>query len=263
MWLFVLGLALGFATLGLAFLTYYRLQRGRKKPAEEPLQHTLGLAQAGRLAGGLAHEIKNPLSTINLNLQLLHEDFAAAQSLKEQRATKRIEVMEKEVSRLQETLNDFLRYIRKQKPDKTPHDINRILDEVLDFVAPQAAKHNINVLRSFSPDLGPVMVDENLMKQAFLNIILNAHQAMLEGGEFMARTTPIKKGVRIELTDTGVGIEGAQLDKIFEAYYSTKGNGSGLGLAMTKRIVEEHRGTISVQSEPRKGTRFVIELPYQ
>jgi signal transduction histidine kinase len=260
MWHFVIGFASGGALVSLSFLLYYSLW-GRRK-AKETQRRTAGLVHAGRLAGGLAHEIKNPLSTINLNLQLLREDFAHAKSLKEERVARRVEVLEKEVVRLQETLNDFLRFARREPPDRKPHDLNRMVEEVLDFVAPQAAKHHITVHRSLSPGLKPCMVDANLLKQALLNLVLNAHQAMPDGGEFMVRSTPLKKGVGIEMIDTGPGIQPEELDKVFEAYYSTKAGGTGLGLATTKQIIEDHGGSISVQSDPGRGTRFLVEIPY-
>ena len=126
---------------------------------------------------------------------------------------------------------------------------------------PQKSNKKILILKSYDANLPLCRIDSNLIKQAILNIIINAEQAMENGGELMVRTTRDKKYIQIDITDTGTGIPKDIIDKIFQVYFSTKKTGTGLGLPTAKRIIEDHRGTISVQSEEGKGTNFSITLP--
>ncbi len=219
------------------------------------------LAFIGTLAGGLAHEIKNPLSTININLQLLKEDMQGEMGESSRKRYLKVQSLQKEIQRLEEILNDFLRFARGQKLELQNHDINEIIDEVIDFVTPEAKQKNIRILKSYDTHLPSCRLDSNLIKQAILNIVINAEQAMENGGELMIRTSRNKKYVQIDITDTGTGIPKDIIDMIFQVYFSTKKAGTGLGLPTTKRIIEEHKGTISVQSEEGKGTNFSIKLP--
>ncbi|MDR4508506.1 MAG: ATP-binding protein [Candidatus Brocadiaceae bacterium] len=219
------------------------------------------LAFVGTLAGGLAHEIKNPLSTLNINLQLLKEDVQSITGEKSKNIYRKIQTLQKEVQRLEEILNDFLRFARSQKLTLKDLNVNIIIDEVLDFVAPKMKQKNISILKSYDTRLPLCRVDADLMKQMLLNIIINAEQAMVRGGELMIRTSGNKKSVQIDVTDTGIGISKDSIDKIFQVYYSTKKTGTGLGLPTAKRIIEEHKGSIAVQSEIGKGTNFSLKLP--
>ncbi|MEK7788830.1 MAG: ATP-binding protein, partial [Planctomycetota bacterium] len=211
--------------------------------------------------GGLAHEIKNPLSTLNIYLQLLQEELESMTGQNSKRVYMKTQVLQKEVQRLEQILNDFLRFARGQKLELKDHDMNEILDEVADFVTPEIKQKKILILKSYDADLPQCRLDSNLIKQAILNIIINAEQAMENGGELMIRTSKDKKYIQIDITDTGPGIPKDIIDKIFQVYFSTKKTGTGLGLPTAKRIIEDHRGTISVQSEEGKGTNFSIKLP--
>ncbi|MDP7033454.1 MAG: ATP-binding protein [Planctomycetota bacterium] len=220
------------------------------------------LAFLGTLAGGLAHEIKNPLSTIKLNLQILQEDFATPETPEERKTRKRIQVLLDEVRRMEGVLGDFLRFARG--PDLTrqaPHDLNQVVEETLEFFAPEAYTAGIQVRRSLAEDLPRITLDPTSFKQALYNLIINARQAMPEGGEILIRSLLEEGQVRLEITDTGTGIESKDLPKIWQVYFSRKGTGTGLGLPTTRRIVEEHGGTIEVQSEFGKGTAFILRLP--
>jgi len=222
------------------------------------------LAFAGTLAGGLAHEIKNPLSTLNIHLQLLKEYLQKTIGTSEEHTRKvyrKIEIIQKEAQRLEEILNDFLRFAKGQKLELDHCNVNEIIEEVINFAMPEIRQKNIVVLKSYHPGLPLCYLDSKLIKQAFLNIVINAQQAMNHGGELMIRTSKVKQFVQIDITDTGHGIPKDSLNKIFQVYYSTKSTGTGLGLPTTKRIVEDHRGTIGVQSEKGKGTNFTIQLP--
>lgn len=240
---------------------YARRAINKTKNLEKRALNSERLAFVGTLAGGLAHEIKNPLSTLNINLQLLKEELQEMTEENSKRAHRKTQVLQKEVQRLEQILNDFLRFARGQKLELKEHDINEILDEVVDFITPEIKQKNILILKSYDANLPACRVDSNLIKQALLNIIINAEQAMEHGGELMVRTSGDKKHIQIDITDTGAGIPKDIIDKIFQVYFSTKKAGTGLGLPTAKRIIEDHRGTISVQSEEGKGTNFSIQLP--
>lgn len=244
-------------------LVFFFLRRAfdRTRDLEKRTINSERLAFVGTLAGGLAHEIKNPLSTLNINLQLMKEDMQNPTEENSKRAYRKIQILLKEIQRLEEVLNDFLRFAKGQKLELEERDVNDVLDEVVDFVTPEIKQKNILVLKSYDPNLPLCRIDGNLIKQAILNVIINAEQAMESGGELMIRTSRHKNHVQIDITDTGVGIPKDMHDKIFQVYYSTKKTGTGLGLPTAKRIIEEHRGTISVQSDEGKGTNVSIRLP--
>ena len=222
------------------------------------------LAELGTLTGGLAHEIKNPLSTIVLNLQLLEEDIEPGNPAGA-RVANRLHVVQREAVRLREILDDFLRYAGKIELNREPIELNALLDELVDFFSPQAQLNRVQVRLSKAG--GPVMarVDVRLIKQAVLNLMINAVQAMgaTGGGELILSTRAggPRGGAVIEVIDTGPGIPAEAIDQIFEAYYSTKSGGTGLGLAMARRIVEEHGGRLVASSEVGKGSCFTVELP--
>jgi len=213
------------------------------------------------LAAGLAHEIKNPLSTITLNLQLLQEDWRDAESPKERRTLKRLQTLERETSRLTGLLEDFLRYARTQHVELQACQLNTIVQDVLDFVAPKASRQGIEIHSTLDPTVPTTQADPKLLKQAILNLVLNAQEAMPDGGELLVRTATDPGGVCIDITDTGVGIPDHHLAKVFNVYFSTKQGGSGLGLAATRRILELHGGTIDLETQIGKGTHFTIHLP--
>ena len=219
------------------------------------------LAELGRLAGGLAHEIKNPLSTINLNLRLLSEDLAHCRDQQHQRWIRRLQGVQEESNRLKAILDDFLRYAGKYELAPVNMDLRQAVGELCDFFAPQAEDAHV-VLRSRLPD-EPVMcrLDENLFKQALLNLMINAVQAMAGGGELIINVSSDRTSGVVEVIDTGPGIPTDQLGRVFDVYYSTKKHGTGLGLATSRRIIREHGGSIRMESEVGKGTRLVIAMP--
>ena len=237
------------------YVLYRRIQRlqVRAKRAER-------LAELGTLTGGLAHEIKNPLSTIQLNLQLLQEDLMP-ENPAYSRLANRLKVCERETGRLREILDDFLRYAGKIELQRTKIELNRLCEELVDFFWPQAQQGRVQLrMKRFGADVF-VMADERLVKQAVLNLMLNAVQAMPNGGELILAVNDGQDEAVIEVIDTGSGIEAEAISRIFDAYYSTKKSGTGLGLAMTRRIAEEHGGRVSVSSEVGKGSNFSLHLP--
>lgn len=217
--------------------------------------------ELAELAGGFIHEIKNHLSTFGLNLQLLAEDFNDPQTQRERRALERVQRLQSECERLVEVSNDFLRFARIEELKLQPCDLLLVLEELIDFFGPKARNSGIKVNRYLPSDLPPVYLDREIFKQALLNLILNAEQAMPKGGEITIQATLSPETLTLNLIDTGKGISAEGLEKIFKPFYSTRPGGTGLGLPTTKKIIEAHGGTISVQSEPGKGTKFSIRLP--
>ncbi|MFO0788296.1 MAG: ATP-binding protein [Pirellulales bacterium] len=217
--------------------------------------------EIARLAGGLAHEIKNPLSTIRLNMELLAEDLGELETPAGRRALKRIDVVRRECQRLQALLDDFLSFAKARRLQLEPTDLNHQIEDVLEFFAPEARDAGIEIIKYLDPDLPRVMLDREAFRQALLNLIINAKQAMPEGGQLMVRTAAERNVVVIYLVDTGVGMDDRTASRMFEAFYSTKPGGSGLGLPTTQKIIAAHGGAIGVQSEVGHGTQFTIELP--
>jgi len=218
--------------------------------------------EIARLAGGLAHEIKNPLSTIRLNMELLAEDLSEAEdSPTNRRALKKIGVVQRECGRLEETLNEFLNFARAHRLELEPSDLNEFLTEVLEFYRPKAKEAEIEIVKYFAADLPTVPLDKNSFRRAFLNLVINAEQAMPEGGRLVVRTRPAENGVAIDLIDDGRGIDAVTQQRIFEPFFSTKSGGSGLGLPTVRKVIEAHKGEILLESEQGFGTQFTIKLP--
>ena len=197
--------------------------------ADKPPRNAADLyVEIATLAGGLAHEIRNPLSTIRLNMELLAEDLAAdPQSPRERRALARIGVVQRECQRLEDLLHDFLKFARPQTYHLEPADLNAEMDRVLKFFGPTAAEARIEVIRYSDPELPSVLLDREAFQSALLNLVLNAKQAMADGGQLTIRTRLAPGGVALELIDTGCGMDHATQARIFETFFSTKSGGSG------------------------------------
>jgi len=213
------------------------------------------------LAGGLAHEIKNPLSTIRLNMELLAEDFAESDQPRDRRAQAKMATVQRECQRLQDLLDDFLNFAKVHRLRRERASLNLEVQRALDFFRPTADEANIEVVPYLAPDLPGVMLDREMFQSALLNLLLNAEQAMPDGGQLVVRTRTTPQGVELELIDTGCGMDEKTRGMVFQAFFSTKSGGCGLGLPTARKIVEAHGGTISLQSELGKGTQFSIKLP--
>lgn len=219
------------------------------------------VAELAELAGGFIHEIKNHLSTLSLNLQLLAEDFATPETQRERRALTRIQRLQGECARLVDISNDFLRFARINELDLKPASLVGVVEEMIDFFAPTAKQANIEIKPYLPADLPPVNLEVETFKQALLNLMLNAEQAMPGGGELTIQAAVESGWVRLEFIDTGAGMPPQVLAKVFKPFYTTKPAGSGLGLPTTKKIVEAHGGRIEAASEPGRGTKFTVWLP--
>jgi len=217
--------------------------------------------ELAELAGSLAHEIKNPLSVIRMNMELLGEDFADAQTPQERRALTKIETVQKQCTRLENLLRDFLKFARLRDLELSPGSLNEVVDRVLNFFETQARQSDIEFIRFLDPALPSIKLDEQTLHAALLNLVKNSLEAMPDGGQLLARTRLTRQGVALDLIDTGCGMDSKTAMRMFEAFYSTKNGGSGLGLPTARKIIEAHGGRISVQSEVGRGTQFTIEFP--
>ncbi len=227
--------------------------------------------ELAELAGGFIHEIKNHLSTLGLNLQLLAEDFQDPQSQRERRALERVQRLQGECQRLVDVANDFLRFAHVKDLNLEPTNLGELVEEMVDFFGPTARQANIEIKCYVPPDLPPVPLDRDLFKQVLLNLMLNAEQAMPGGGELTVQAAcgtrnaecEAKKAAELllSLIDTGQGMTPQVLAKVFRPFFSTKPGGHGLGLPTVRRIVEAHGGAIDVQSAVGRGTKFTIRLP--
>lgn len=220
------------------------------------------MAFIGMLASGLAHEIKNPLSTMNLHLSLMLEDWEGKEGDGEaERMIRRLRCLRREINRLDGIVRDFLRYAGKHEIQLGAVDLRELVEEIVEFLSAQAKQSNIEIEMETADVPCVASVDYNLIKQALLNVLINANQAMEGGGRLSISVGLDGDTVRMVFVDSGPGMTDEQVERAFEAFYSTKADGTGLGLPTTKRIVEEHGGRIEIESKRGQGTRVVISLP--
>lgn len=215
------------------------------------------------LAGALAHEIKNPLSTIRMNMELLLEDFPqdAELSPQQKRVRNKLSIVERECGRLQELLDNFLDFAKLRRMKLQPTDLNRVIEELLEFQSPSLAAAKIEVVKYLNRDLPTVLVDREALQTALLNLVINAQQAMPSGGQLVAHTRYSPQGIALDLIDTGPGMDEKTRKQVFQAFYTTKPGGTGLGLPTARKLLEMQGGQIHLQSEPGRGTKFTVELP--
>lgn len=218
-------------------------------------------AEIATLAGGLAHEIRNPLSTMGLNLDLLSEELGECDSPRDRRMLNKLMTVKRQCQQLNRILDDFLQFARVGKLTLALADLNQTVAEFIEFYTPQAAEHGIDISPHLAANLPPVRLDVNLWRQVLLNLSQNAQQAMPNGGVLELQTYARDQHVVLDIIDNGGGMSVDTKSRMFEAFYSTRREGSGLGLPTVRKIVEAHGGTISCESEVGRGTRFSIALP--
>jgi two-component system NtrC family sensor kinase len=218
------------------------------------------LAHIGQLAAGVAHEINNPLQGIVTYSHLLLERTTMENGCRES-----LRKIVTQANRCRDIIRGLLDFSRQRKPEKRPSNVNRILEECIALVDNQALFHNIQIVRHPGKDLPPVLMDPSQIQQFFMNMIINAAEAMNGTGQLTMTTRhlPADSAVEVEFTDTGHGISQEDLDRIFDPFFTTKevGHGTGLGLAISYGIVEEHKGTVTVESQVGQGATFTIRLP--
>jgi signal transduction histidine kinase len=259
------GIALGAVSV-LPFVVWaHKRNSKRTDEARSRAQASERMAEIGNMTSGLAHEIKNPLSTVGLNAQLLAEDIEHLDAPEKEKVkiTKRLGALSREVERLRGILDDFLQFAGRMKLHREETDLCEVLRELNDFYHPQYDTEDI-VMRMQLPE-HPVLanVDASLLKQAILNLLINATHAMeaSEQKELMIRLEVVNDEARIHIIDTGKGIEEDRIDKIFHPYVSSKRGGTGLGLPTTMRIAQEHGGHITVNSTVGQGSDFIVRVP--
>ncbi len=247
-------------------------QLSKVRDAERRARAAERLAEIGSMTGGLAHEIKNPLSTIGLNAQLLAEGLAElnADASERARLIRRVNALTRETERLRGILTDFLDFAGEKKLSPAAADLNALVEELADFFHPQADKESIRLRTQAAGAPVVVRVDGPLVKQAVLNLMLNAVQAMA-GSDAPQRELILRVDIdpeasperfaHIRVIDTGPGMDAATRESVFRPYFTTKAGGTGLGLPTTRRIVEEHGGRIDLHSEPGRGTEFTLSFP--
>ena len=227
------------------------------RKTEAQLIRSEKLAALGQLAAGIAHEIRNPLTSINILIHSLTENLSTEDSRWED-----LKVIEEEVLRINEILDQFLRFAKPASPLFEKTNLIPIFEEILQLLRPQIERGKIAVKKEFEP-LPLITVDKEQIKQVILNLLMNAIQAMPGGGELSMSGRFSKDGYWVELTiqDSGIGIPLEDLKKLFDPFFSTKEGGIGLGLSIAHRIIDQHHGKIEVESTPGKGTLFTISLP--
>ncbi len=258
-----------------ASLAAWRLLRGRERrarAAEQRAAVSQRLAELGAMTGGLAHEIKNPLSTLVLNAQMLEEEIGEAglEAESRERLQRRVAALSREAERLRNILTDFLRFAGRMRLDPQLRDVAAVVSELADFFHPQCEQAGVLMRVEAKAGRLTAPIDEGLFKQALLNLMLNAVQAMdaqsppspgAPRGELILRVEGDAEEVRVHVIDTGPGIAADRQQEAFRPYVSGKPGGSGLGLPTSRRIAEEHGGRLALHSEPGRGSDFTLHLP--
>lgn len=222
------------------------------------------VAEISELAGGLAHELRNPLSTMMINLKLLAEDLRDADASPEdvkRRALLKVNILRQEADRLQNLFDDFLNVTGKLHVQRTTGDLCQVVDGLAEFFEPSARSNGLELTVEHAQRPLLCLFDENLIRQALLNLLINAQQAMSKGGILRLVTARTGDRATVSVIDAGVGISPADRQRILRPFFSSKGDGNGLGLSITQRILEEHDGSLSFESELGKGTTFTVTIP--
>jgi len=214
------------------------------------------------LAAGVAHEIGNPLNSLNIHLQLIEREARKLDGAKGAELQESVEVARAEINRLDSIITQFLRAIRPTRPQLRPENINTIVEEAVRFFALEIKDRDIVVEQELRSDLPLLELDRDQMKQAFYNVIKNSFEAMKSRGILRIRTDLDESHVIVRFTDTGGGISAENLSRVFEPYFTTKTSGTGLGLLIVRRIVREHGGELSIESSEGKGLTLTIRLPH-
>jgi two-component system, sporulation sensor kinase E len=244
---------LGFAMI-FHDLTAYREQTRETIESEKINALTL-------LAAGVAHELGNPLNSLNIHFQLLERELRKIEGMKGDRLQDNLRVVRAEISRLDTIINQFLRAVRPTAPNRHPMQVQDVMEQSLEFLQPEITDRDVLVETEYAEDVPAVDIDQDQIKQAFYNIIKNALQAMGTGGILRITIQRNDTHVVVSFTDNGSGIAPEHVTQIFEPYFTTKATGSGLGLLIVQRIVRDHGGELEMQSEADRGTTVRMLLP--
>jgi PAS domain S-box-containing protein len=232
-----------------------------RREEEARLRRAERLASLTTLAAGVAHEIKNPLGSISIHIQLMRKAMNGQEKVDSDKIEKHLGIINEEVNRLNGIVVDFLFAVRPMDTQLERDDINRVIKEIIDFVNVELQENQVELELNLDNHIPYLQLDDKYMKQALLNLIKNAVSAMPEGGVLTVTTRREGDNILLIIEDTGVGIPDELIDKIFEPYFSTKDYGSGLGLTVAYKIIKEHMGEISVKSKEGEGTAFTMQFP--
>ncbi len=257
-WFSLLVITLGSGGLILIFYHQY-IQYKRQKIQEKILQRTERLNSIGKLAAGVAHEIRNPLNAIGMTIQRLQHEYLPESKENKHEFIHFTTIIREEVKRVDKIIGNFLNFAREPKRELQQVDLSSILDNMLLIFAAEAEKQKVKIYTEYTHSPLHCWCDKNQIKQALINIIRNAIQAMPDGGEIFVKVSQRRDNILISVKDTGVGI--ADTAKIFEIYYTSKEGGVGVGLPICQKIIEDHGGKIEVNSKVGEGTEFLILLP--
>jgi len=220
------------------------------------------LTLIGEMAAKVAHEIRNPISSINLNLELLEDELEGFKGrVQTDEAEELVRSIREMLDGLSRFVQDYLQFARLPSMEFKPHDINFILENLLSFLSTEIRDRKVELITDFDENIPLLMLDEDQLNRALMNVLKNSIEAMPDGGRLIVSTRLKGDAAVINISDSGTGIERREWDKIFLPFYSTKKNGTGLGLPLAEQIIREHGGSISLTSIVGKGTTFTISLP--
>jgi signal transduction histidine kinase len=260
----IIAAALAFGVLVAGFFYVMHLVRKNRR-LEHARQSAARTSYVGLLASGLAHEIRNPLNAMNMNLQMLEEEMQGIRGVEKVEREEFAELLDStktEIKRLEQLVNNFLAYARPARPRFESKDLNAVVREVIRFLEIDFRQSQVELKTDLEPLLPDVEIDETQFKQALLNLLVNARQVLTEGGVVTLRTRAGSRGdIVLEVEDNGPGIPAEMRERIFEVFYSSRGGGTGLGLPIARQIIERHGGVIELESEEGEGTQFTIRLP--
>lgn len=234
-----------------------------RKELEHQLLQSERLATIGEMSAKVAHEIRNPLSSISLNTELLYDEISNDNGERKSDAENLIQSILNEVDTLTAISDEYLQFARFPKLETRPASINEVLIELTKFFNKEIVQRCISLKENYASDLPQILLDTKQLKQAFLNILKNSFESMPEGGELSITTRLKDENVEVNITDTGSGINRSDIRRVFEPFYSTKVKGTGLGLALTMKTVEGHGGNINCKSTIAKGTTMIISFPVE
>mgnify|MGYP001809934637 FL=1 len=241
-------------------------RKTRREQLNEERERRDRLAYVGTLAAALVHEMRTPLNAVRMNVQMLEEDVGALEGTLREKLSRRVGRVSAETERLVKTLEEFLTFARPPRLDPVPSDINHILREVIEFSEPEFRAAAVRIEAALADDMFPVVLDHAQFLHVMLNLFRNAREAIDEAheadGVVSVSTREYDNRIEIIVTDNGTGIPAGMEEKIFEVFFTTKKKGTGLGLGIVRRIVEDHGGTICAEGRTdARGARFRIMLP--
>jgi len=239
------------------------IELSRKQELETKLQEAERSAVIGRLGAAVAHEIRNPLNYINLSLDHLKASFPPKGEEEKAEFDKIMHQLKIEVGRIEERVSELLDYARPRKPDFKSTDVREVIEDSLKIVTARAADAKISIEKVFANDLPDLKADREYLRSLFSNLFINAVKAMepLGRGLLQVEVSSGDRECTVVVSDNGSGISPEDLSRIFEPYFSVTKTGTGLGLAIVQKVVEIHKGRISVESQPGRGARFIVVLP--